>query len=181
MVPLAALVTTEMRGRPQHHQPVQRLSLGAGHGPAQAGQELGADAVRRRAFGGGEVCRPGHRVRLQRAVLPGAISSGGQHTGHRPGPDPGLPGAGGAVRELGHPVRRAARRAVRNLRRSARRLAPRHGQRRLLPGRDDRGDRARGQERDSDRRVRLDPARRGTPGAGGRGGGGAPAPPARSS
>ena len=66
----------------------------------------------------------------------------------------GVPHPRRALRALAAAVRGGARGAVRGVRRARRRVAARHGERHLLPDRPGRADRARGEERDPDRRVR---------------------------
>ena len=80
-----------------------------------------------------------------------------------------VPGAGGAVRELGAAVHHPARRAAGGDRRPRRAAAARARERRVLPGRPGDADRPRGQELDPDRGVRRAAARARHGDRGGRG------------
>ena len=136
-------------GRTQSGAAVQRVHLRAGDRPAQAGLQLRPDARGGAAAGRLGVRSPRGGLRVQRPVVSGERR---QWTGRRDlrvRPGHGVPGAGGAVRELVDPLCRAVRHSLRRLRRVPRRVAARHGERRLLP------DRAAGGGRDSRPRTRF--------------------------
>jgi multidrug efflux pump len=134
MVPLSALVHSEMRGAPSLLTRFNGFPSALITGTPKPG--------------------PGDRIRVQRRVVPGACV--GRHRRHRARARAaaGVLCARRAVRELVGAVRRPPRRAVRRVRRIPGRLAARHAERRLLPGRAVRRDRARRQERHSHRGVR---------------------------
>ena len=95
-------------GRAQPGPAVQWLHLRAGHRPAQAGLQLGPDAR-----GGSAGCRLGVRaprrgLRLQRPVVSGGGCQWAGRADLRVRPRDGVPGAGGAVRELVDSLCRAA-------------------------------------------------------------------------
>ena len=150
---------------------LQRVRLGVLYRHAQAGAEQwrgheGDRPARRRT-----VRAAGRQRRLLGTVVPGTGGHRAGGAGLRTRPGDRLPRAGSAIRELVHSLRGAVRRALRRPRRPARYLAPRVAERHLLPGRPDHGGRARGEERDPDRRVRERDSkpRRAPAGGGGRG------------
>ena len=167
------------RHAPQHraerragvHEPLQSVPDSRAHGRACGGLFVGAGAR----------CPRGNRARGAAAGrdvrLGGPVVSGtpGPWRGHgvRPGDLPRVPHPGGAVRELGASVQRAARDAVCRLRGvpgalpGARVHGPELRQQRVRPDRADHAHRPGREERDSDRRVREDGARRGQAADGG--------------
>ncbi len=166
--------------RTQSGPAVQRVYFRAGDRPAQAGFQQ-----RTNARGGSASSRLGvhasrRGLRLQRPVVSGGGCQWPGWTHLRVRPPHGVPGPGGTVRELVHPVRRALRHSVRGFRRVPRRLAPRDGERRLLPDRSPGRDRARGKERHPDRGVRQPAPGPGTLHSRGRDRGGPRAVPADS-
>ena len=121
MVPLDTLVTSETR-RADPSSPIDSISIAPRKSPACRRR---ATARRRRSTALEERrqrdAAAGDGLRLGRHVVPGEARAQPDHR-LRARHLPGVPGAGGAVPELGAAVQRAARDAVRRLRRVLRPL-----------------------------------------------------------
>ena len=159
MVPMSSLQTSAADVRPAVHEPLQRLSRGAGHRRGRARLQLGPGARRARGGGEGDAAADisydwadlsyqerkavGQRVAALRAVARLRV------------PDPG-----GALRELVAAVLGAAVGAGRGGRRVRRPADAAVRLRRLRADRRRHADRPGGEERDPDRRVRQGAQRR---------------------
>ena len=154
MLPLSALVQTEMRGGPSLLTRFNGFPSALVTGTPKAGRSSGEmlDAVE--DLVADKYAGAGDRLRLQRPVVSGARVRRPERAGARAGPGDGVPGARRAVRELVDSVRGPARDSLRRPRRVPRRVAPGERERRVLPGGADHGDRPGGQERHPDRGVR---------------------------
>ena len=178
LVPLTALVASE-RGRGRARR--CGATTGCPRSPSQAalaeGYDLGS-AIRFMQEVAAETLPPEAEARLRRpvAAVPGDL---GRRRGHlRARAADRVPGARGPVRELRPSADHHALGAARRLGRAAVALAHRQLAQHLQPDRHHPADRADGQERHPDRRVRQPAARRGPldPRRGARGVGAAPAP-----
>ena len=122
MVPVSSLVQHRVPERPHPAAPVQRVSVRALHRHAQAGTELAVRCMKEiDSRGRTEFAPQGVGVGYSGSVVPGARRhrTGGPRLRARSRDR--VPGAGGAVRELVHPLRGALRRALRRAGRAARR------------------------------------------------------------
>ena len=176
MVPLASLAEVKYSSGPEtldrfNNLPAVKI-LGAGAPGTSSGQAIQeVEKIAKRSAAVRLL------LRLERRVVPG--EEGGRDLGARAraGRDHGVPDPRRAVREMVAAALGAARDAVRDVRRARRGVAPRPDERRVLPDRPGHAARPRRQERDPDRRVRVDEAPRGAVGRGRRGRGGAAALP----
>ena len=135
MVPLSALVSTEMRGGPSI-SPVQRFPVGAGDRRAESRARARAsmlDAVERLVAE--KYAAQGIGYAYSGQSFQERISGGSSGAGDRAGAGHGLPRARGAVRELvAIPFAVLLGVPFGVLRGAARRLAPRDAERRVFPG-----------------------------------------------
>ena len=120
MVPLDTLVTTGPSNGPEFTNRFNLFRDGRAHGSAGRGVLVDAGARCPRGDGA-RGAAAGRDLRLGRPVVPGTPGPWRGH-GVRAGDLPRVPHPGGAVRELGSAVQRAARHAVRRVRRVSRSL-----------------------------------------------------------
>ena len=165
MVPLDTLVTTRPGAGPEFTNRFNLFRVGGAHRRARRRLFVGAGARRARSRRRVTCCLPDMSfdwadMSYQERKAPGVA------VGVRARRLPGVPDPRRAVRELGPAVQRAPRHAVRGLRRLSWTVAraPVHRaelrEQRVRADRADHADRPGGEERDSDRRVRQDGARR---------------------
>ena len=126
MIPISSLVRTEFRGGPSLVQRFNGFTSALVTGQPKPGFSSGQmlDAVR--AGGRREFAPAGLGYAFSGQSFQERAAGGQGGPGLRARPGHGVPGAGGAVRELVDPLCRAARGSLRRVRRVPRGLAARH-------------------------------------------------------
>ena len=170
MVPLSTLVSTSPTSAPDTIYRYDRRRTAKITGGPSPGHSAG-EAVAAMEDVAAKTLPAGYSYAWTGTVLPAEASRGHGADRLRALLGDGAPAPGGALRELGDPVRRHPGRAPRHLRRARGRLPPGPSLRRLHADRHRHPDRARREERHPDRRVRPAPAGGGAihPGGGHRG------------